>query len=408
MDVLYERCAGLDVHKEEVVGCCRVGSGPGTRRTHERFPTTTTGLLSLLQWLMEHRVTHVVMEATGVYWKPVWHVLEGHCELVLANAHEVRNVPGRKTDMNDSTWLCDLLAHGLVRGSFVPPEPIMELRDLTRTRRQLVGERSQHVLRIQKVLEDANIKLGSFISDLMGESGRRMLEAIMQGETDPVKLAALAHPRLQANPADLVEALRGRIRKHHRFMLKLHWKTYQHLQAAVAELEAQIEEVLRPFGEAVERLMTIPGISRTAAHTFLAEVGPDMSRFASAGHLRSWAGLCPRMDESAGKRGDTRVRIGNLWLKPVLVQAAWSAARKKDSYFKAQFQRIRARQGGKKAVVAVAASLLTTAYYLLKNGEDYKDLGGNHFDQVHKKRTAKRLLKRLADLGVEVEIKNAA
>lgn len=408
MELLHERCGGLDVHKDSVSACIRTGGGSSTRRLHQDFPTTTSGLLELSSWLESHQVTHVVMESTGVYWKPVWHVLDGHFELLLANAQEVRNVPGRKSDFNDAMWLADLLAHGLIRGSFVPPQPIQELRDLTRTRRQVIRERSQQTLRLQKVLEDANIKLSSFLSDIMGQTGRRIVEALIQGETHPVKLAALADCRVQADRGQLAESLHGRIREHHRFLLKLHLDQYDHLEGMVRRLEGRIEEVLRPFGEAVERLETIPGISRATAQVIIAEIGVDMGRFQTSGHLLSFVGLCPRMDESAGKRRDTRIREGNGWLKPVLVQAAWAVSRRRGSYFQAQYHRLKARRGAKKAVVAVAASLLTTAYHVLKKGEEYRELGGSYFDQKNKERIKKKLLKRLEALGVQVEIKSAA
>lgn len=408
MELMHEKCAGLDVHKDEVVVCARSGSGPSTRRAAGHFPTTTSGLIKLGEWLEERGCTHVVMESTGVYWKPVWHILFGEFELLLANAKEVRNLPGRKSDMNDATWLADLLAHGLVRSSFVPDEPIQNLRDLTRTRRQLVRECVQHTQRIQKVLEDANIKLSSVIADILGESGRRILTALVEGETQPEKLAALASTRIKASREALVEALRGRVTDHHRFLIRMHLNQIASLRDTQTQFEARIEEELRPFSEAAARLETLPGVSRTVAHVILAEVGPDMSRFPTAAHLVSWAGLCPKMNESAGKRGNTRIREGNVWLKPVLVQAALAASHKKGCYFKAQFNRIRARRGAKKAAVAVAASLLTASYHLLKKSEDYRDLGENYFDQLNKEKIAKHLIKRLAGLGVQVEIKQAA
>jgi transposase len=409
MDVLYERCAGLDVHKDEVVACVRVGTGRATRRDQKRFGTTTRALMELSEWLSSQGCTHVVMEATGVYWRPVWHVLEGHFELLLANARDVRNLPGRKTDINDATWLADLLAHGLVRSSFVPPEPIQELRDLTRTRKQLTREVSQHTLRIQKVLEDANVKLSSVVSDTLGVSGRRIINAIVEGKADPNQLAALADPRVKASRGELAEALRGRVTEHHRFMLKVHLAQIDTLDGLIATLDARIEEKIGPFRQAAERLATIPGVSRTAAHVILAEVGPDMSRFASAAQLVSWAGLCPRMDESAGKRRSTRIREGNVWLKTLLVQCAWAASRRKDSYLRAQLHRIKARRGAKKAAVAVAASILTAAYHLLRDEQAvYRDLGATYFDQRDKNRVTRRLLRRLADLGVDVELKKAA
>jgi transposase len=405
MEVLHERCAGLDVHKDVVVACVRVQSAGKPVRELKRFSTTTSGLLEMSEWLSSHGCTHVAMEATGVYWKPVWHVLEGHFELVLGNAAHMRNVPGRKSDTNDATWIADLLAHGLIRASFVPPTPVQELRDLTRTRKQLVREIAQHVQRIQKTLEDANVKLASVVSDVLGVSGRRILEAIVAGESDPSVLAALVHARVHASRDELMEALRGRITDHHRFLLKLHLQQIDALEAAVRDVEARVGDALEPFRSQVTLLLTIPGVRRTTAETIAAEIGFDMSRFPTAGHLVSWAGLCPRMDESAGKRGSTRIRKASPWLKPALVQAAWAAGRKKGTYTQAQFQRLRARRGAKKAAVAVAASLLTAAFHMLRDGSAYQDLGAGHFDR-DKAKAARRLIRRLRDLGAEVDVRS--
>jgi transposase len=408
VEVLYARCAGLDVHKDQVTACRRsVDDGKVTQEV-QVFSTMTSGLLALAEWLIEAQCTHIVMEATGVYWKPVWHVLEESFELVLANAQHVRNVPGRKSDVSDALWLADLLAHGLVRGSFVPPTPIQEMRDLTRTRKQFVREIVQHTQRIQKTLEDANIKLGSVISDILGASGRAFLAALINGETDPEKLAKLAHPRLQVGRRQLVEALRGRITPHHQFLLQLHLAQIDALEKAVRDLEARMGDALAPFRDQIETLKTIPGVSDTVAQVIASEVGFDMTRFPSAGHLISWAGLCPKMDESAGKRRSTRVRKGAPWLKTTLVTAAWAAARKKTGYLRAQFLRIKSRRGAKKAILAVAASILTAVYHMLRDNRPYRDLGSDHFDQRDKRQVAKRLLKRLGDLGYEVEVKAAA
>ena len=407
MEVVYPRCAGLDVHAETVVACVRVASGATLRREHRTVPTTTRGLLDLAQWLTTHEVTHVAMEATGVYWKPVWHILEGPFTLVLANAMHIRNIPGRKSDVNDATWMADLLALGLIRSSFVPPAPIQELRDLTRTRTQLTREIRRHTQRLQKTLEDANIKLTEVISDILGTSGRAMLQAVIDGQTDPHHLASLAHSRLEASREQLTEALDGRVTAHHRFMLKLHLQQIAGLEQAVTDLEARIEETLRPFQAAVDLLLSLPGVKRTAAAVIVAEIGTDMTRFPTAGHLLSWAGLCPRLDESAGKRRSTRTRRGTPWLKTLLVQAAWAAARKKNSYFHAQFLRLKSRRGPKKAVLAVAASMLTDIYVMLRDGVFFEDLGDQYFAQRDKTRLTNRLLKRLRDLGVEVEVKAA-
>jgi transposase len=408
MKVLHGRCAGLDVHKELVVACVRLQRGAKVERKQGRFATTTKGLLELLAWVVELGCTHVAMEATGVYWKPVWHVLEGHVELVLANAAHIRNVPGRKTDVNDAAWIADLLAHGLIRASMVPPTPIQELRDLTRTRRQLVREIGQHTQRLQRVLEDANVKLSSVISDILGASGRRIVAAIVAGEEDPETLAALGSERLRCSREQLCEALRGRVSAHHRFLLRQHLDTIDHLQRVVEEFDAQIARRLEPFRPQFERLLTIPGVRETAAAALLAEVGVDMSRFPSAAHLVSWAGLCPRMDESAGKRRSARLRKGAPWLKPVLVQCAWGAARTKQTYTQVQFLRLRARRGPMKAVVAVAATILTAAYYILRDDVDYRELGPDHFVAHDRARVAARLARRIQELGYEVTIQQAA
>jgi len=408
MEVLYERCAGLDVHKNEVVACVRIGSGTTGTREHRRFRTTTAGLLELKDWLMSLQCTHAVMEATGVYWKPVWHVLEDGIELVLANARHVKNVPGRKSDMNDASWLADLLAHGLIRGSFVPPQPVRELRDLTRTRRQLVRERVQHEQRIEKVLEDANLKLSSVLTDTLGQSGRRILDALVAGESNPVPLAALASDRVKATDQELTAALTGRPTDHHRFLLKLHLSQIDALDDAIETLDAQIERCLNPFRWAADQLDVVPGIGWAAAASIVAEIGTDMSRFPTASHLVSWAGLCPRLDESAGKKRNSRIRDGNPWLKSLLVQCALAAARKKDSYYRSLFQRIKARRGAKKAAIAVAASLLTAIYHIIKNGVVYQDLGASFLERRDKNIIARHLLKRLSALGFSVEVKNAA
>ena len=348
MEVIHERCAGLDVHKETVVGCVRLRDGGEVRREVRRFATTTRGLLELADWLREAGCTHAAMEATGVYWKPVWHVLESEFELMLANPAHIRNVPGRKSNMKDASWIAELLAHGLIRASFVPPGPILELRDLTRTRKQLMRELVQHKQRIHKVLEDANVKLASVVSDVLGESGRRMLNALIAGESDANKLAALGNERLAASREALAEALHGKITLHHRFLLNQHLQMIEHLEKTVTEFETQIEAALNPFRAAVERLITIPGVSTTAAHVIIAEIGVDMSRFATVAHLRSWAGLCPQLNESAGKIMSRRLRKGAPWLKTVLVQCAWAATRSKNSYLHGQFLRLKARRGPKK------------------------------------------------------------
>lgn len=403
MEVLYARCAALDVHKKTVVACARCAKEGEVQRHVRTFGTTTRELLALREWLEENGCTHVGMEATGVYWKPVWHVLEGAFGLVLGNAAHLKNVPGRKTDKNDAMWLADLMAHGLIRSSFVPEAPIQQLRDLTRTRKQLVRECTQHVQRIQKVLEDANLKLDNVIADVMGLTGRAILRALIGGETDPQTLASLGHKQLKCSREQLAEALHGTVTDHHRFLLQLHLRTYDELQRSIGELEERIEGHLRPFREQVELLKTIPGIRDVAAHVLVAEIGLDMSRFPTDAHLRSWAGLCPGNDESAGKRHCTRIRSGDPWLKTTLVQAAWAATRSKNTSFQARYQRIRGRRGHKKAIVAVAASLLTAVYHVLRTGTPYRELGRDYYDRRNVAKTTANLLRRLHDLGVEVQ-----
>jgi transposase len=408
MDVIQERCAGLDVHQKTVMACVRrVAKGKVTQEVRI-FGTSTRELLALSDWLAACGCTHVAMESTGVFWKPVWHVLEGQFELVLANAMHIRNIPGRKSDVKDAQWIADLLAHGLIRGSFVPPAPIQELRDLTRTRKQLVREINRHTLRIQKVLEDANVKITGVISDILGMSGRAILDALVAGETDPEHLVDLTSSRLHASRETLSEALYGRVTSHHRFLLKLHLDQIDAIRSGVTLLEQRMEQLLVPFQTTIERLMTIPGVSHTASTVILAEIGSDMSRFPTAGHLLSWAGLCPRLDESAGKRMSTRTRPGTPWLKTTLVQGAWGAVRQRDSYLHAQFLRLKSRRGPKKAIVAVAASILTAAYYMLRHDVDYRDLGADYFVRRDKAKLARHLVRRLHELGVEVEIRTTA
>lgn len=409
MEVLHPRCAGVDVHQKQVKVCVRLAvAGQQVRKEVREYGTTTSELLRLVEWLQAEGVTHVAMEATGSYWKPVWHVLEGAVEqLILANARDVKAVPGRKSDVKDCQWLAELLAHGLIRSSFVPPTPIMELRDLTRTRKQLVRERARHVQRIQKVLEDANIKLASVITDVLGTSGRRILLAVIGGETDPDRLAALGLSRLHATTAELREALRGTVREHHRVMLQLHVTQIDALDQAIRTLEDRTAVCLAPFRGVVERLVTIPGVSDTTAAVLVAETGADMSHFATDAHLVSWAGLCPRLDESAGKARSRRTRPGQ-WLKTTLIQAAWAAVKKKDSYFYAKFLRIRQRRGDKKAIIAVASSMLTAAYYMMRDDGEFQDLGADYFNRFDREKLARRLIHRLESLGLEVQVQDAA
>jgi transposase len=417
MDVMYERVAGLDVHKVKIVACVRIVAAGKVTRECRTFDTTTAGLEALLSWLTESGCTHVAMEATGVYWKPVWNILsDGTFELILANAAHIKNVPGRKTDMNDAMWIADLVSCGLIKASFVPEQTIQELRSLLRARKQLTREQTSHVQRIQKTLEEANIKLDSVISDIMGLTGRRMIEAMIKGVRNPSKLAELADRRIKASRKQLYDALHGRLTNHHRFMLELFLQQYDALANAIAKIDKQVDAALAKMdgevaaGQATFRtlislLCTIPGIGELAAKTILAEIGTDMGRFPTAGHLLAWAGLCPGQNESAGKRKSSRLRKGSPWLKTLMVQCGWAAARKKDSYYKAQFNRLRGRHGAKKAVCAVAASMLTAIYHMLKNGTEHQDLGADHFDRRSTEIKARRLAAQIAKLGFEVEIR---
>jgi transposase len=416
MDVMFERVAGLDVHKAMVVATVRVVSDGKVKRECRTFETTTAGVLELLGWLTESRCSHVAMEATGVYWKPVWSILsDGEFELVLANAAHIKNVPGRKTDVNDATWIADLMACGLIKASFVPDEEIQNLRSLQRARKQLTREQTRHTQRIQKTLEEANIKLDSVVSDILGVSGRKMIEAMIAGVRNPAKLAALADRRLKASRKELYDALHGRLTDHHRFMLKLYLGHYDAVEKSIIEIDQEVAAAIeRMDGEAeaghatfrslISLLSTIPGISTLSATTILAEIGTDMSRFATAGHLVAWAGLCPGQNESAGKRKSSRLRKGAPWLKTALVQAAWSAVKKKDSYYRAQFHRLKARGGAKKAICAVAASMLTAIYHMLKDGVEHHDLGADHFDRRSTDVKAKRLVAQLTKLGFDVAL----
>jgi transposase len=407
MEILYPRCAGLDLGKDALVACVRIHGRP-VQQECRPFGMTTRDLVALAEWLTAEGVTHVAMEATGTYWKAVWHLLEEAFTLVLANAGHIRHVPGRKSDVNDAMWIADLLAHGLIRGSFVPPAPIQAVRDLTRTRKQLVREIAQHTQRIQKTLDIANVKVTGLMSNVLGVSGRAILRALIAGETDPERLADLARGTLKQKRASLVEALRGHVTPHQRWLLQLHLDLIERLEAAIADLDTQLGEALAPFHDAVARIDAVPGLDRIVAQAVLGEIGVDMTRFPTAQHLISWACLCPRLDESAGKRKSTRTRKGACWLKTVLVQAAWAAVRTKDTYYRAQFYRLRARRGPKKAILAVAASMLTAIYYILLDGVEYRELGGHYFDRLDRTKVTNRLVKRLRELGYRVQLEEAA
>ena len=395
-------------------------SGGKVARECRTFDTTTDGLLTLLEWLTSCRCDLVAMEATGVYWMPVWKLLsDGAFTLIVANAAHIKAVPGRKTDMNDAMWIADLAAFGLIKASFVPDEDLHELRALMRTRTQLAREQTRHVQRIQKTLTEANIRLDSVISDIMGVNGRRMIAAMIAGVRDPRKLAALGDRRLKATPKELYDALHGRLTDHHRFLLQLHLAQHDGLDAAIKAIDREVESRVQrmdaevkaneaPFSGLIGLLISIPGVSRLSALTILSEIGVDMNRFATAGHLVAWAGLCPGQNESAGKRKRSRLRKGAPWLKTMLVQGAWAAKRKKDSYYKAQFFRLQARRGPQKAICAVAASILTAIYHILKDGAPHEDLGPGFFDKRTPDAKIKRPIGQIAKLGFKASLQPIA
>jgi transposase len=409
MHILYERCCGLDVHKKTVVACliCSGKSGR-TDRQIRTFGTATADLLELAEWLHAEKCTHVAMESTGVYWKPIYNLLEGDLQVLVVNAHHLKTVPGRKTDVRDAEWIADLLRHGLLRASFIPPAPQRELRDLTRYRTSLVMDRSRILNRIQKLLEDANIKLGDVVSDITGVSARSMLEALIAGVSDAHELAGLARGRLKAKHEQLVKALQGRFTRHHAFVLGEHLSFLDYLDEAIGRVSSEIEARMTHHRSEVDLLDSIPGISPRTASLLLAEVGPDMTRFPSARHLASWAGMCPGNNESAGKRYSGQTRKGNKWLRQALMEAAHGAIRTKDTYLTAQYRRLAARRGKKRALVAVAHSILTIVYYVLTRREPYRELGGNYFDERDRKAVERRLVARLEHLGNHVSLQPVA
>ncbi len=408
MQVLYPRCAGVDLGKEVLVAAVRVQEGSAVTRACRTYRTRRPSLLELVAWLKGLGVTHVVMEATGSYWKSVWHVLEGHFELTLASPAQIKNLPGRKTDVNDATWMADLLAHGLVKGSFVPPAQIEGLRELTRTRKQFVREIGRHTLRIQKLLDVAGLKITGPISEILGVSGRRIIKALIAGKTDPERLADLVDPHVKAPRGEIIDALQGELTAPQRRLLKMHLTLIEGLETAIGQIDRDITKAVTPFRDQVDRLKEVPGLSDISAPALVAEIGVDMSRFPTARHLVSWARLCPRLDESAGKVHSRRTLKSAAWVKTLLVQTAWCAMRTRNSYLRAQFLRLRARRGAQKAAVAVAASILTAVYYMLRDGQRYKDLGFDHFQQTDRDRIVRRSVTRLRQLGYVVSLSGGA
>jgi len=406
MDVLIERCAGLDVHKDTVMACVRF-PGPDGRRAQEihEFGTTTAELLALGDWLAAHGVTVVGMESTGVYWKAPFYVLEDAFTCHLLNARHLKNVPGRKTDVRDAEWIAQLVEHGLVRPSFVPPKPIRELRNLTRYRKAQIEERTREAQRLDKILQDAGVKLSSVATNILGVSSRAVLKAMVQGTTDPEVLAELARGRLRVKIPALKEALVGRFGPHHALIVGTILSKLEFLEEVISHLSDEIEEAIAPFGRQVELLETIPGVDRRSAESIIAEIGVDMARFGSSARLASWSGMCPGNNESAGKHRSGKTRKGSKWLRVTLTESAKAAARSKGTYFSAQHARLRGRRGAGRATIAVGHSILVAVYHLLDRNEPFHDLGADFFVGRHDpQRHANKLVRQLKTLGFEVNL----
>ena len=409
MDVIVECCCGLDVHKATVVACLL--KGKAGRKPHKElrtFGTMTRDLLALRDWLREQGCTQVGMESTGVYWKPVYSILEGAFELVVGNAHHMKNVPGRKTDVKDAEWIADLIRHGLVAKSFVPNAPMRELRDLLRYRRKLVDARSAERNRVLKLLEQANIKIGTVVTDVFGVSGRRMLEALVEGQASPEQMADLAKGRLRSKIERLTPALEGKLQEHHRCLLGVQVRRLEQMEADLEKVEQRVEDTIAPFAEQREWLRQIPGVDRIVASVIVAELGVDMSVFGSASRAAAWAGVAPGNHESAGKRIKVQTRQGNVFLKSMLVEAAQAAVREKGTYLRSKFHRLKARRGYPRAIMAIAHKILVAAYHMLDRGVDYNDLGETYLDSLDHKRIRRTLVQRLERLGYEVDLKPRA
>jgi transposase len=405
MQIVYDRCAGLDVHKKSVMACLITPAANGQRRKERQtFSTMTADLLRLREWLTEQQCSQVAMESTGVFWRPIFNILEGHVEVMVINAQHIKAVPGRKTDIKDAEWIADLLQHGLLRPSFIPPSWQRIVRELTRSRTSLSEERSRVIARLQKGLEDANIKLAAVASDVMGKSAQEMLHALIAGELTPEAMAQFARGSMRSKQELLVQALTGHLQAHHRFLLAEHLKHLAELQDGIARLSAEIAERLHPYEKLLARLETIPGIKRRLAEVILAEIGTDMRRFPSAQHLASWAGMCPGNHESGGKRLSGKTRKGSQWLRTALVEAAHAASHCKNSYLSAQYHRLVFRRGKKRAAVALAHTILIIVYHVLAHEEEYQELGSTYFDQLDRDKKEKRLVRQLERLGFEVAL----
>jgi transposase len=408
MENILARCAGLDVHKESVEACVRRIEPNGRVHSETRhWGTMTRDLLEMADWLAAEEVMNVAMESTGVYWKPIFNILESRFTVLLVNARHLKQVPGRKSDVRDCQWIAQLLQCGLLKGSFIPSRAQRELRDLTRHRTQLVEEKTRTINRVQKVLEDANIKLASVATDVMGVSGRAMIQRLIEGETNPCKLADLAQRQLRGKIPELEKALEGKLTDHHRFLLKMLWKELAQQEELLAELDAKIEERTRPFAAEIVRLDAIPGVDHRVAEVLLAEVGTDVKPFSSDEHLSSWAGMCPGNEESAGKRKRRRITPGNGWLKKTLAQAGWAASHTKNTYLASQYRRLAGRRGKKRALVAVGHSILVIFYHMVRTGSDYADLGGDFFDRLEPQRLTRYYVKRLERLGHKVTLETS-
>jgi transposase len=405
MQVVFNRCCGLDVHKDTVAACVWIRDEAGKITKHIRsFCTMTSDLLVLYDWLKAHGVTHVAMESTGVYWKPVYNLLEEDFRILLVNAAHMKAVPGRKTDVRDCEWIADLLAHGLLKGSFIPPKPIRDLRDLTRYRKSLMDERVREVNRLHKLLQSANIKLSSVATDVMGASGRAMLEALLEGSTDPQVLAELARGKLRNKLPELKKALQGRFRDHHRFMLEQILLHLDFLDVQIQRVSKEVAARIAPFQKHVKLLCTIPGVERRTAENIIAEIGVDMSIFPTYKHLASWAGLCPGNNESAGKRKSGRTNKGDCWFRRTMIEGSWAASRTKNTYLSSLYHRLAPRRGKKKAIVAVAHSTTVIVFHVIKEQRPFVDLGADYFDKLNASHIKRHYIKRLERLGFKVTI----